>query len=348
MASPVSGTSASVDSGDLGGLLGLNGRGPLLIYVFFSATFLALSFSAGHLVDSFWEGFVLLVVLGCGAGVSAPGRYPLTWGRVVLILLGVAIAISVGDGKLPPVTEGRFSEWHFGAVNFLLFALAMRGRILACWLGMALVAGITALWSIAATGSALHGILLVYGQTAALVAGTFFAVLLRRTAVRTREFHRIEQARIGQELMVIEGERERRIQLEELRQLAGAPLSLIAEGTVTEEDREGLLTLEAELRDRIRGRALRREPLIAAIRNARRRGAEVVLLDDTGEGSDYDIGPEAAGWAAGLVSSESGTTITIRLNPNGSNMTISYVSEGEMPRSLQLSDPRDPLSIHAR
>jgi hypothetical protein len=324
-------------STDLGVLLGLNGRGMLLLYGLFGATYLGLSFSAGHLRQNWVEACVLVLMMTCGALVSAAGPYPLPLGRVAVILVLTAAGVAAADSQLPPFHQGTFADWHFGASNFILFALALRGRIGAAWLGMAIICLITAGWSILATGDALLGISLEYGQAAALLAGTFFAVLLRRTATRIREFQMVEVQRIAQEHLLSEGAQERAKQLSEVRAVAAVPLSVIARGAARKEDRLGFLLLEAELRDRIRGRRLCQEPLTAIVREARSRGREVVLLDDLPAGSDEQLDPAAIDWAATLIASEVGANITVRLGTDDGGALLTYVAEGSMPQILRFN-----------
>jgi len=60
-------------------------------------------------------------------------------------------------------------------------------------------------------------------------------------------------------------------------------LDRIARGpALTADERRVCIGLEGELRDEYRAGALAREPLTAAVRAARERGIDVVLLDDRG------------------------------------------------------------------
>jgi hypothetical protein len=103
---------------------------------------------------------------------------------------------------------------------------------------------------------------------------------------------------------------------------------------VTVRQRKDFRLLEATLRDGIRAKGLQREPLTAAVRNARMRGSDVVLLDDLGVLSGQrDIGSAAAEWAAERVTAAPPGNITVRLSLEGTERVVSVVTEGALPQS---------------
>jgi len=323
---------------DIGVLLGLGGLGMRLLFVLFAVTTAALAVLGGDVPEDWIETLGLLGFILAAGVVSWPARYPMSAARTVLVIALVVASTAVVNARLDSTGELGFATWDLGAGSFILFTLALRGRIAASWIGMILVCVVTALWSVAATGTPSRGILLVYGQASSLAAGTFFAVLLRSTATRIIAFQEVERRRVGQEQLRQALDRERKARLVELRKLVEGPLHTIAEGRVTDAQRDQFRLLEATLRDGIRAKGLQREPLSTAVRDARMRGSDVVLLDDLGASATQpDIGAAAAKWAAGRVAAAPNGSITVRLSLEGSEPVISVVTEGALPQSRKVS-----------
>jgi hypothetical protein len=91
-------------------------------------------------------------------------------------------------------------------------------------------------------------------------------------------------------------------------------LQRIADGVADDNDRREHRLLEAELRDRIRGRALAAGPLLTEIREARARGVDVALLDDVRDRAPVaEVLEPGLTWAAERVAAVTAGTATIRL-----------------------------------
>ena len=316
---------------DLGTLLGFAGIGMRLLLALYLMANIALLFFSGGWSDPL--DVAALIVLGSGAvAVASPGAYPLPRWRMVYVLAAVVIGSTLGAWSLSPGGDPGYRSWHFGAATFVLFALALRGRLLWAWIGMGLAVAVAATWSTIVLGSPVHGIELTYGQAASLFAGTFFSVLLRRTAERIVAFQAIERAGIAAEARRVAGARERDIQLAELRQLVDGPLTAIADGTATAADRAEHRLIEAALRDRIRGGALARDPLASAVREARRRGVDATLLDDAGAAESA----AALAWVAERVTGAR-ESVTVRLGLEGGHPVVSVGIDGEAPATMPFS-----------
>jgi len=300
---------------DVGRLLGLTGPGAWLLAALFCATNITLVIFSGGPPMRTVEGWVALVlVLGAAVVVVVPSGYPLPL-PIVVGVLGVVAFSSIAIGwNLVPVGWPGYTSWHFGADTFLLFMVALRGRLWWGAAGMALMSLITIHWTWATTGDAWHGFDLTYRQIATYFAGAFFAIWLRRTARQIVQFQEAERRRVEAEQTLAATADERRLQLERVRELAGPALSRIASGATDAGERRAHGLLEAELRDQIRGRALAIDQLPAALTAARTRGVEIALLDDLRD----DLPPaeflsEAAAWAGAHVASLKGGDATIRL-----------------------------------
>lgn len=267
---------------DVPRLLGLTGPGAWAMAGLFWATYIVLvAFSGGPPMRTVegWIAFALTLVTA--VVVVLPGRYPLRVSIVLAVLGVVAFSTVAVVWNLSPVGWPGWTSWSFGSCTFLLFMLALRGRVAWGAAGVLLMMGVTIHWTWATTGDVWHGFDLTYRQLATYFAGAFFAVWLRRTARQIVEFQNTEQRRVRDDQAQESAAAERERQLERVRRLAEDALAEIIRGDTSAAARREHSLLEAHLRDGIRGRALADDgPLAAALRDARGRGARVALLDD--------------------------------------------------------------------
>jgi len=314
-----------VDEQDIGRQLRLIGPGAWAIFALYGAVIVALTYVFERANRSPVTDVVAIVALLAGALlIVSPSRTRIPIWRVVGVLALALTAVTTLTLREPILSSlPDQAAWYQAAANFLFFGLALRGRVAAAWIGEALMIALVCVWSTEATGSPLYGIAMSYGQPISLVAGTIFAVALHRTASRIVEFRTAQQHRAaleaGEAAENAAAESERRI----VRELAEPTLRSIAAGE--NPDKEGARTLEAALRDLIRGRSLAIEPLTTALREARRRGVDVVVLDDsTGAGVTTQALADAAAWCAAVLDAIDSGSITIRLadTPRGELVTI--------------------------
>lgn len=180
--------------------------------------------------------------------------------------------------NLDPSALGTPATWYVTAGATILAIAAVRQRRLWAWLGITVLTfelyswgGVTALF-VSGLGGAI-----------ALVAASHAISVGLESSERKRvEF--LEKAKATQAASAadsaIRQERSKRI----AATLEGAlpMLEKIATGNFTSEDQREATILEAELRDEIRGRMLINSKLRTAVRAARSRGVEVVVLDEGG------------------------------------------------------------------
>ena len=180
--------------------------------------------------------------------------------------------------NLDPSALGTPATWYVTSGATILAIAAVRQRRLWAWLGITVLTfelyswgGVTALF-VSGLGGAI-----------ALVAASHAISVGLESSERKRvEF--LEKAKATQAASAadsaIRQERSKRI----AATLEGAlpMLEKIATGNFTSEDQREATILEAELRDEIRGRMLINSKLRTAVRAARSRGVEVVVLDEGG------------------------------------------------------------------
>ncbi|WP_443476869.1 sensor histidine kinase [Microbacterium sp. F2] len=199
--------------------------------------------------------------------------------RALVFVVSTVATVVIG-ATLVPFTYADM--WFVTAAAFLLVALALRSRAGAALMGLAglvavvVVAGIAEGAPLALLANvALRPVVLVVLASALLIAVDRMQHRTRALLARTVDVTR----RTAWEAASRAEVEERAAALEEriaptLRMIArGEPLSI--------DEQRRCLALDGELRDEYRAGALARSPLVEAVRAARERGVDVVLLDDS-------------------------------------------------------------------
>jgi hypothetical protein len=259
----------------------LNGRGTKIMIWLYFVTLSALAIWSLDEVRTAWPTFVglalfavvsLALSLDSGETLSpvATAVTVLTW-PVVAVLLSWQL-----------FSGGGFSQWFLGAGTATLFLVSLRGRILWAWFGFVLMSSVILVWGATTDIGVMTAGLLVAKQAPILVVGTLFAIGLRRTGASIQNLSTETSARSAIEAADVAATLERNRRLSELDAFATPLLTLLVSGTeLTDRDRREFAVAEAELRDGLRARTLSVPPIVEAARAARRRGVDVVLLDDS-------------------------------------------------------------------
>jgi hypothetical protein len=258
-------TASTPESRDGGTLLRFAGWPGWTLLATFVVVYLVIAVLAGGPAMGDGRALATLVLLtGAAALTVLSARHPLDLWRVLAIIALIAVSSLLMVEQLRPTGRDGFLNWNYNASNFILFGVALRGRIGWAWIGLAVMCAINWTWSQVATHSMWRGLHITYGEVGALLAGTFFAVVLRRAATRVVTLQAVRRQRIGEEHLRAAGERERAAQLALVRQRVIPVLSAIASGQVSSAQRHEHRLLEAVLRDEIRGTRLAVEPLASA------------------------------------------------------------------------------------
>jgi len=327
---------------DLAQLLNLTGGVTQVILLVFTITqtILALSNLKG-LVHPCVSVIALIVVIGTAIVITRPGSYPLSLPRTLIAVAAVGISTAMVSWQLPPSGWPGYASWHLGANTFILLYIGLRGRNGWAWIGMAAMTSVTILWTSTTGQGPLAGVDLVDRQAGTLLIGTIFAVGLARTARRIGQLNQAEGRHAALQAAAEAVSDERGEQAARLESEARPVLELIASPVaLTAEQRAELLVLEATLRDSIRANSLSQEPLLSSAENARRRGVEVLLLDDSG---DPDFQPDrhlpVIAWVASELDELRDGRITARLLPSARTALASIVVEdGSGTRTLEFGE----------
>jgi hypothetical protein len=176
-----------------------------------------------------------------------------------------------------------------------------------------------------------------------MVIGTAFAVVLRRSlsAVQAvnneevREVARISAARAARE--------ERAARLSDLEVTVRPMLTRIARGErLSPEDRQTCAILEGQLRDQIQAAALANPAVAGYARAARRRGVDLVMIDDGGlTGTSREVRRRVTRHVNEALRTADSGQLRIRILPPGRNNLISIYRSANNSGSI-----RTDLDIH--
>lgn len=338
-------TSTSTDVSELLSLKSAPARFILGLFILSNVAFTVATLDR---MSAVWPSAVALVLISTGALlIMRPQTDPFPI-RDTIILLGIVVSSALTvSWYLPEVGDLGRESWHLGAATWLLFFLALRRRALMAWLGMALLTSITVWWAVSTGRGAPYALTMVQMHIGILLVATLFASSLRRTArtINTLTARSVDAAAAAAGAYA--GSEIRSQRVAELAALAVPPLELIATGhALSGKDRNECRTVEAELRDSVRGRSLSVPSITAAVRSARSRGVAVNLLDDRGtplpSGSAMQRLQEQV--VASLDATTTGT-VTVRMLPEGRDAAVTVVAgDPEAPQRYALNQEGEPFT----
>ena len=235
--------------------------------------------------------------------------------------LTVVVIAAVNFLVLPQIiTTGwpGYASWCTGAGSDLSRGLLMRGRPVYAWAGSAATTLATAYWVIS-TGRPLFMIFTyMLGHYFTLASWHGVAHLSTRATTQIAATQR-ETARLqAQQRAHEEADRIMTSRMASVRQRVTPLLTQIANGKApTPKLRSQAYLLEAELRDEIRAPFFTGTSIVTSAQAARRRGTEVILLDDSGDNTTIDdqVRTNAVNYVTKLLDLTQSNRVVIRLNP---------------------------------
>jgi hypothetical protein len=251
----------------------------------------------------------------------------------VIVCAVIPLAI---NRQLDPMHLGDYATWYVLGVGTILGATAVRGQRALAWSGLLVLIAEIAVWggveSLASTG--LPGVLSL------LVTGHAASIGVERALRAARELNQMTAATAAETAAVEAAASVRSNLLEKTLRTALPALNLIAAlgGNLNDSQRREALLLEAGLRDEIRGAQLLNEKMRGAIKAARERGVEVLVLDEGGlEGLTASEIEELLNRTADAFEKVCSGRLTIR-SPKGADwrITVAAVRPGSAQPDLWL------------
>jgi hypothetical protein len=291
-----------------------------------------------------WRGWLALaLVIAAAVLVVTPGPYPMRGPWVAGILAAVTISTVLMNWSLSRTGWPGYSSWHFGANTFVLLAVALRGRTPWAWAGMGIMIAATVVWTVSTGQGVMPAVDLLDRQAGTLLVGNLFALGLSRTMRGLQQVTQAQTARAVADDAIRAAAELRDRRLAALDRTATPALRAIAAGALSAQERAELLITEGMLRDSIRGGVLAREPAVSRIREARRRGVDVVLIDDSGQAElPREAAAELATWVGEQVDRVAAGSFTARISVTASELVASIVSEqrGQQERRFAVGAQR--------
>ena len=211
-----------------------------------------------------------------------------------------------------------YASWCTGAGNDLSCGLLMRGRPVYAWAGSAATTLATAYWVISTGRPLLMIFTYMLGHYFTLASWHGVAHLSTRATTQIAATQR-ETARLqAQQRAHEEADRIMTSRMTSVRQRVTPLLTQIANGKApTPKLRSQAYLLEAELRDEIRAPFFTGTSIVTSAQAARRRGTEVILLDDSGDNTTIDdrARANAVNYVTKLLDLTQSNRVVIRLNP---------------------------------
>jgi len=330
----------------LAGLMNLTGAGARAVMWLYFASIASLALSTLGGIREPWRVVLALVLFGgltLAATIDRSDRLSLPV-TVFALAVGPVNAVLIA-WQLPYV---GYNTWFIGAGATSLFLLCLRGRIGLAWVGFALLAVVVLVWGATTPWLGILGTAGMLGrQGLVVVVGTLFALGLRRSAAEIDRLTAATAERAATEAAELAETAERARRHAELAETVEPLLRRIASGApASADDRREFGLAEAELRDSLRAKGLRMPAVTDAARAARRRGVDVVLLDDSGaDGGRAGAGSELESFATIVAETLDGTTdgrVTARLLPPGRAILGTVVADGSTYRKHEVHRSSTP------
>jgi hypothetical protein len=283
-------------------------------------------------------GVALFVSLAGALALSVPAGDPLPrWATLV-----VAAVAPVNALLLLPQLGGAPGEraWLLQTGAYLIALLMVRGRRIAGLASVGAMAAAVTAWGAWAQAPPATVFAVLSLPVAAAAVGLAWSGLLRRMLARITA-HRQADAASARALAAERAALDRTAaELLTIAQAAGPPLRRVVDLAAADPpeplsaaDRMECRIAEAHVRDRLRAPALAQPCVAVAVDAARRRGVDVLLLDDRSDGADRvdRPGPLEQGFTGALVElvdAQEAGSVTVRLLPHGRSVFATVLRSG--------------------
>ncbi len=247
-------------------------------------------------------------------GIGRPRRLPVLAQVLALVCAAVvpsAISFAVG----PDARTELYATWYLGGIGALMTIVMVRRRPWTAWIGIAVLAVASMAWMGPGPALALGLVgAVVWVTVAQLLVGS-----IERAARDTSRLTRLQRAASAWQASQTVRQRERRLQVQKALAVAGPVLTRTVAngGALSDQDRLEARLAEGRLRDEMRGPRLLDDDVRAELERARRRGANVTVLDEGGlDGLDDETLTIIRGQLAETLRTASSDRLYIRTSPD--------------------------------
>jgi hypothetical protein len=298
----------------------------LVLAALFSSYHVVLGITSLDVPDSPWPTVAALVLYAIATVLSLwPARRARMPDWLAALNLAVAIVLPLlVSSQLDPAEENGYATWYVAAVGTLMTITAARRQLLAAWIGVIALAIQTVAWA----GPFALGTLGVVGSIVWVGIAHMLSSALAGAARSTRRYVQAEREaaawQAAQDAHLFEG----RMRLAQTQRIATPMLRRIADADheLSDAERRECRTLEAAIRDEIRGRMLLTDAVRRSVKEARDRGATVTLLDEGGiDDLDEDARDRVLSRLADAISSSRADRVIARTAGVNSPVAVTVV-----------------------
>jgi hypothetical protein len=326
---------------EIGSILHLNGfAGRVVLAVYAIGTAIVATLNLSGLIQPAF-GIVALVLFGFAIAFLALGKgEPLGIGWTGGVIAVVVLVTAISSGNILNPENPGYATWPLGAMTFLLFVLALRGRKALAWVGFAAMAAVAIGLAVLAGLDVIRVINDVARQSATLIIGTLFAIVFRRATQTIAAIQSRELSRTAVEAAAATANREREAQNLRLEQDARPALErIISVQPFTQQDLQAFADLARTLRGGTQPVGSSGSGIADAVREARARGLSVTLIDDRGTALPNEVVARLVDALLPLLSSLAYGSVSVRLNPEGgADIATIVIEEGGLYRRMVLTD----------
>jgi hypothetical protein len=192
------------------------------------------------------------------------------------LLVPTAISLAVG----PESRTEPFATWYLGGIGALMTIVMVRRRTITAWVGTAALGVASIAWMGAVSALALG----LVGSVVWVASAQLLLLSMDRAARDTARLAQLQRAASAWQASQVGRQRERRMQVQQALAVAGPVLArtVSSSGELTADDKLEARLAEGRLRDEMRGPRLLDDDVRAELERARRRGANVTVLDEGG------------------------------------------------------------------
>ena len=270
-------------------------------------------------------------------GIQGPRSLPLVAQILALACAAIvpsAISLAVG----PAARTEPFATWYLGGIGALMTIVMVRRRPWTAWSGILLLTIASMAWMGPLQALSLG----LVGSIVWVTCAQLLVLSMDRAARDTSRLTRLQRAASAWQTSQVVRQRERRIQVQKALAVAGPVLTrtVAHAGHLTDADRLEARLAEGRLRDEMRGPRLLDDDVRAELERARRRGANVTVLDEGGlDGVDEETLSVIRAQLAETLRSASSDRLYIRTSPD-ERIAVTVVG-----RSMSVGGPSDEDAV---